>query len=165
MMPWSSATGARPAGQRARSDDAGRAGAELAEKHLADGLADRDLLELRLALLLDALGQEHDLDVADLVKAGVRLLVRVDKVLNLGHRELAHAQEALPGRNLVAERPADLGRRERDAAVVELEQAREVDEVALSSLGAEEAAGARGSRVSASPRSTDGRSGSAGRTP
>jgi hypothetical protein len=108
--------------------------------HLADGLADRHLLELGPALLLDTLGQEHDLDVANLVKAGVRLLVRVDKVLDFSHRELAHAEETLPGGNFVAERAANLGRGEGHAAVVELEQAREVDEVALGRLGPEEAA-------------------------
>ena len=46
-------------------------------------------------------------------------------------RELADAEEARAGRDLVPERAPDLRGRERHLAVVELEQAREVEEVAL----------------------------------
>lgn len=123
--------------------------------HLPDGLADRHLLELSPALLLNTLGQEHDLDIADLVEPSVRLLLRVDEMLDLGHRELADAEETLPRSNLVTERTTNLGRGKRHPAVVEFKQAREVDKVALSRLGPEEAARAsvRG-KSAAEPRRT-----------
>jgi alkyldihydroxyacetonephosphate synthase len=53
----------------------------------------------------------------------VLLVVRVHKVLDLGHLKLAHAQQTRARRNLVAKREADLRGRKRHAIVVRLEQA------------------------------------------
>ena len=50
-------------------------------------------------------------------------------------------EEAGPRRDFVTERATDLSRSERHAAVVKVEEAVKVDKVALSSFGAEVAAG------------------------
>lgn len=72
--------------------------------------------------------------MTDFSKARVVLVERVDEVLDLGHREFAHTQQARARRDLIAERAADASGREGDAAVVELVQALEVEEVALRGL-------------------------------
>ena len=69
----------------------------------------------------------------------VSLIARVAEVLDLRHRELAHAQQPRARRDLVAEPRAHLRRRERELASVEVQQAAEVHEHALRGLGAEEA--------------------------
>ena len=65
----------------------------------------------------------------------MRLVVGVDKVLDLGLRELAHAQQPRARRDLVAVAAADLRRREGQLAAVVVEQVAEVDKDALWSCG------------------------------
>ncbi len=65
------------------------------------------------------------------------LVLWVDEVFNFSHRKLAHAEETCARRDFVTERAPDLSRREWHAPVVEFEQAREIEEVALRGLGAE----------------------------
>jgi len=67
----------------------------------------------------------------------VRLIGWVNEVLNLGHRELSHAQETLTRRNLIAEAKTDLGGGHWEATIVVFDQSAEVDEHALSSLRSE----------------------------
>jgi len=70
---------------------------------LADGF-DHELARAQLRRPVEQL----ELHVGHLVKRRVRLVVGVDKVLNLGHTELAHSKETAAGRNLVAEPEPDL---------------------------------------------------------
>lgn len=106
--------------------------------HLSDSIPNRHLLQLRLSLLLNILRQQHDPNLLNLLKPRMRLLVRVDEMLDLGHGELSNSKETLPGGDLVSERPTNLGRGERNTTVVELEQTGKVDKVTLGSLGSEE---------------------------
>jgi len=58
-------------------------------------------------------------------------------VFNLGHGELTDAEKTLTRRNLVAETHANLGGSEGETAIVVLDEAAEVNEHALGSLGAQ----------------------------
>ena len=70
-------------------------------------------------------------------RTGAHLVCRVDEVLDLGLRELAHAQQPAARRDLVAVTAANLRRRKRQAPAVEVEQVLEVHEDALGGLGAQ----------------------------
>jgi hypothetical protein len=105
--------------------------------HLLNGLPDAHLRQFRLPLDLDVLVEQHELDVLDLVEPGVALVLRVDKVLDLGHGELSDSKETLLGRDLVSEGATDLGGRKGDSAVVEVEETGKVDKVALGGFGSE----------------------------
>lgn len=59
--------------------------------HRLDRLADGQLGDVGLAGGLDVLGQQAQLDVLDAFEPLVALVERVDKVLNLGHREFSAA--------------------------------------------------------------------------
>jgi len=56
---------------------------------LRDGIADSHLGEISLALHLNVLGQQSQLDVLDLVETGMSLVKGVNVVLDLGHGELS----------------------------------------------------------------------------
>src|SRR4029453_10939257 len=73
----------------------------------------------------------------DPVLVPARRLVRRHEVLHLHLLELAHAEEEVAGRDLVAERLAGLRDAERRLAASELRDVLEVDEDALRGLGAE----------------------------
>jgi hypothetical protein len=103
-----------------------------------DGLADRRGDHLAVPDLV-VRGEEVEAEVLDGGELCVRLGLRVDEVLNLRHRELAHADEAAARGDLVALGGADLRDGHRHAAVVVVVEAAEVDEHALRRLGAEEA--------------------------
>ena len=83
--------------------------------------------------------EQREHDVLVLRKMGVALIIGVDIVLDLAHGKLAHAEETRTWRDLVAERAPDLCRCKRDAAIVELEEARKVEKVALGCFWAKEA--------------------------
>lgn len=80
--------------------------------------------------------KEGELDGAHFVEARVGFVLWVDKVLDFGHGELTDAEETCAWRNLVTEGAANLGGGEGDATVVEFEQTREVEEMALCSFRA-----------------------------
>ena len=60
-------------------------------------------------------------------------------MLDLGHRELTHAQKTLSRRDLISEAHTDLSGSKRHPAIVELDQAAEVDKDSLGCLWAQEA--------------------------
>jgi hypothetical protein len=62
--------------------------------------------------------------------------LRINKVLDLGHEELADTEKAGSRRDFVAVRLADGSRGEGHLASVELQELGEVEELALSGLGA-----------------------------
>ena len=64
----------------------------------------------------------------------MRLIVRVDEVLDLGHAELPHPQQTVPRCYLVAKAEAYLGSGERHALLIVVEQPPEVHKQPLSSL-------------------------------
>jgi len=75
--------------------------------------------------------------MVDRLYLGVRLILRVTKVLNLSHRELSNSQQTLSWWNLVAEAHAYLGSCERHSAIVELIESFEVNENSLCGLWSE----------------------------
>lgn len=123
-----------------------------------DSLANGGLGDVGLTGGLHVLGEEAKLDVLDRLESLVLLVEGVDKVLDLGHGELTVRKEGVSGvgpnsdrgnedepnteetsarGDFVTERTTDLSRGEGNTAVVKLEEAVEVDEVTLGSLGAE----------------------------
>lgn len=105
-------------------------GYRVTEGHRADSGLPR-----RLGVFIE----EGEFDVFDFGETGVGFIIWIDEVLDLCHCELAHAEQACAGGDLVTEGATDLGRGEGDLAVVEVEEAGEVGEVPLGGLGAEEA--------------------------
>ncbi|GKT46694.1 uncharacterized protein ColSpa_06875 [Colletotrichum spaethianum] len=130
------------------------AGDEVAKRLVVDdliahGVANRHLLDVRLAGELGVAVQQGELDGLDLVEAVVLLAaLGVDKVLDLGHEELADSQEAGARGDLVAVGAANGGGGEGHLLHVEVEELGKVEELALGSLGAQVAgqvaAGANG---------------------
>jgi hypothetical protein len=103
-----------------------------------DSLANLGRLDFGLARQLDVAVEELELNVLDLVEAGMLLAtLGVDIVLNLGHEELANTQQTGTRGDFVTERLADRGRGEGHLRLVELEQLVEVEELALGRLGAQ----------------------------
>lgn len=84
-----------------------------------------------LPVHLVARRQEVDVEVGHALELRVVLVGGIDEVLDLGHCELAYANEARSGGDLVAKRGADLGGGEGQLALVEGQQALEVHEHAL----------------------------------
>ena len=82
--------------------------------------------------------KEVELYVPNVREPLVVLVFGVDEMFYLCHGELAHAKQPRARRDLVTERATDTSRREGDTPVIELEQAREVEEMALSCLRSEE---------------------------
>lgn len=80
--------------------------------------------------------KKGELDGADFVEAWVGFVLWVNEVFDFGHGELTDAEETCAWRDLVTEGATDLGGGEGDATVVELEQTREVEEMALCSFRA-----------------------------
>ncbi|KUI60383.1 hypothetical protein VP1G_11257 [Cytospora mali] len=113
---------------------------EVAQGLIVDDLAgdrvtDGHLPYRRLAGQLGVLVQQGQLNVGDLVESRVLLAtLRVDKVLDLGHQELAHSEQTSAGGNLVSVGLADGGGGEGHVLHVELEQLGEVQELTLGSL-------------------------------
>lgn len=99
-----------------------------------DSVTDRHHSGLSLAGLLSSSTPEGKLLTGKGSKLLVSLVLRVDKVLDFSHRELSDSEQALTRRDLVTEAKADLRGSEGHTAIVELNQAAEVDEDALSSL-------------------------------
>jgi hypothetical protein len=69
----------------------------IRDEALVDGRADRHVLDVGRARGLRVPVEQRELDVPDLGEAGVRLVTGVDEVLDLGHCELAHAEQASTG--------------------------------------------------------------------
>jgi len=114
-----------------------------------DSFANLDLADNRLSRELSLTVEKGKLNVFDLGEAAVLLVaLRVHKVLNLGHEELAHTEEAGAGGDLISVRLANRGRSEGHVVGVELEKLGKVEELALGGLGSqvagEVAAGADG---------------------
>lgn len=96
------------------------------------------------------------LQIGNLVEVWVVLVIGMNEMLNLSHRELANSEETSPRGNLVTESQADLSScnkhndavdkssecaltSKRHLATILLEETTEVDEHALGSLGTQEA--------------------------
>src|SRR5437660_2165226 len=87
--------------------------------------------------LADAVARVPAISLLDPVVEPVVRLAGRDEVLHLHLLELARAKEEVAGRDLVAERLADLCDPERRLAARELEHVLEVDEDPLGRLGTE----------------------------
>lgn len=114
-------------------------GEEVAQRLVGDdaflnSLSNLHVRDLRATADLDVPIEQRKLSITHLIESLVILVFRIDVVLDFGHCELAHAKETCTGGDLIAEGLADVGRCERHAPVVELEQARKVQEVPLSGL-------------------------------
>ena len=111
-------------------------------------------------LFLHILGQELKLNILGVDESGMALVLRVDIMFDLCHGEftvrgqttrytgkvligridLPNSEKTLTGRDFVSETSTDLSTRERYTAVVELQKALEVDEMALGGFGPQVAA-------------------------
>ena len=131
-----------------------------ASKEVAEGLVVNNLLlnslanghlgDSGLARELDVAVKKGELDVGNLVEPFVLLVAGgINKVLDLGHQELADTEKTTAGGDLVTVGLANGGRSEGHVAGVVLEELGEVEELALGGLGAQVAskvaAGANGS--------------------
>ncbi|KAF3806253.1 putative glycine--tRNA ligase [Colletotrichum gloeosporioides] len=127
--------------------DAGEEVAEglVVDDLVLDGVANLHLAHVGLARELGVAVEQGELDVLDLDEAGVLLAaLGVDKVLNLGHEELADSQQATSRGNLVSVGAADGGGGEGHLLHVEVEKLGKVEELALGGLGAQVALGVAG---------------------
>lgn len=93
----------------------------------------------RLPVHLVGGGVERHLGVRHPGELRVALVCRVTEMLDLRQGELSHSDQSRPGRDLVPEGRSDLGGREGQLALVELQQPLEVDKDPLSGLRPQEA--------------------------
>ena len=105
---------------------------------LGDGVARRHRERPLHRRQLRVAREQRELHVLDLPEARVLLVVGVHEMLNLRLRELAHAEQTLARRDLVAEGLADLRRRKGELAAVVVQQVAKVDEDALRGFRAHE---------------------------
>lgn len=117
-------------------------GQEIAQRLICDyafihRLTNAHIHHLSPARSLDMSVQKNKDDVSHLMETLVPLVLRVHEVFYLRHSELTDTKQASPGRDLIAERPSDLRRSEWYATIIEIEQTREVEEMALRSLWTE----------------------------
>mgnify|MGYP001626740577 CR=1 FL=1 len=90
----------------------------VANNATCDSLANLNHDWVSLVVLLSRGTPEGKLDVGNIAELGVRFVLRIDEMLDLGHGELSYAQESLTRRDLVSETKTDLGRCEGSATIV-----------------------------------------------
>mmetsp|Transcript_20111 Transcript_20111/g.57714 ORF Transcript_20111/g.57714 Transcript_20111/m.57714 type:complete len:547 (-) Transcript_20111:435-2075(-) len=112
----------------------------IVDKARLDCRADGQGLGLTRAQLI-VTAEENELLVRNRGEAGMRLVVRIDKVLDFTHAELTDTEKAGTRGDLVTESKADLSSGEGHLSSIGIEQTTEVDEEALRRLGTEVADG------------------------
>lgn len=105
--------------------------------YLLNCLTNADLQDISAPLHLNVLWQQAGLKVFHLIEPRMLLVLGIHKVLDLGHRKLAHTKQSGSRGDFVSETASDLRARKGQSAVVEVKKSAKVDKVALSSFGTE----------------------------